>query len=393
MASQAVQQATKTPVRRRPSILSIAIELPECFEAAGIASDFNTENTCLQLTVKNKEMQVIYSLDAPMPYPIISDRAKAVFHIKTHILKIDVPVVQEMSPVELTESKENEMISEIAQTNPPESVEEKDEEVPPLESKKNKIQGTQIAHSRWLEPQLASEPRKPFARDEPLLVAEDEEKKIATDIFEDKPGSGGVDENVVLPSTCDFMAKDRFKGALDGFVFKLGEHGLGYYRDQAPCRVEWRQQTETLTIIVHVPAATDIQFEHTSPTCVQVRVKHDKGQTVFQVTTLAALDPELSRFDLTDDNCVIIFTKCKPGLWPANTPKKKSVSFDQNAVDISLNDVSQPHIQQQNNIPEVSISAIDNDRQHPFKKNGHVNDDEPDLAPISFKNTLLFEID
>ena len=40
-----------------------------------------------------------------------------------------------------------------------------------------------------------------------------------------------IQEKDEYPSKSNFYASDKFNGAMDGYVFKMGENGLGYYLD------------------------------------------------------------------------------------------------------------------------------------------------------------------
>ena len=49
--------------------------------------------------------------------------------------------------------------------------------------------------------------------------------------------------DIVGETAADFVAAATFAGARHDFVFRIGEHGIGYYRDGGAARVHSSQQS------------------------------------------------------------------------------------------------------------------------------------------------------
>ncbi|KAJ8600412.1 hypothetical protein CTAYLR_001452 [Chrysophaeum taylorii] len=333
------------PMSRRPKELVVAVELPGLGSVSGV--DLEAKARRLSLTAK-KEGTVVYSLDAGLPYEVDGDGGKAKFNTKSSVLSVTLPLVP---PPETPK--------EVVVADDEEEEEEDAREVRPVGS----LPG-ENDHSRWLE-SAAPAPRKPFATD--AISPRDDEAAPSDE--------GGA-----------FVAKDAFEGAMQGYVFKVGDRGLGYYADAVPpvARVEWRQKKDFVSLIAQLEAVEDAVLAFPGDRAVEVSCRFGDGRTTrFVAIFQAPVDPDRCRVDAADRNVAIVVYKRNPELWQDSKPV---VQFD-GALDVTTTARKLKKTAPSPLAAEKEVKAAGEDSITPD------GDTTTPVAPTTFQNTLLFDID
>lgn len=313
---------------QRPTELELEIELPLLASASHLELDVDDRRVVL----KAKD---IYSLDLKLPYPVFGEKGKAKFEKARKTLKVTMPV----RPPEVVKTEDV-----LGSPDAPPAVE-------PLEAEGEKaMEGKEQAdqassepqsgakrppqdHSRWLD----STPRAPRMEFPAAAPVETPAQGLASPSpppagAAPPPSAAQQHERVPEPTPQlavqgDFTASDRFRGAAAGYVFKLGQQGLGYYMDGAamggdaapaqhpPCK--FQQNEKTVSVLVQVPGIVAESVRVQYAPCESLVRFMDKDGTSYaaRLTTPQATSPEKSRHDVADKNMIVVLYKAEPGPW------------------------------------------------------------------------------
>ena len=421
----------------RPKELVATFELPLCETSKGIDVDFSADGRLLRFTQSNGDV-VRYSVDAYLSYAVDDTKATAKFSKQSRTLDVVAPVVATVvatpepalpnEPAETTdpvqEAPTNEPAQEAPTTEPvqeapttepaqeaptnepaqeaPPREEDAPKEISGPEQKKDVVlttkkeekepdaeappplslqqQGKKKSHSRWLEP-VAPEPRKSFATDVELPAA----------IIEEEPTPPPP------PPTKTYLPATTFLGAKPGFVFQKGPMGLGYYVDthRDPPRIEWRQELESIALIVDVKDATDVAIDHPAPTKVDIRISHnDAVVAAFSAKLAQPLDPDRCRADAADDNVAILLKKQSPAFWQPHSAILFSSGCLPTDISLASSGGVVDHIPSSDTRARTSTTPRSDRRPPPpVATSSSTPTEKIAIAPATFKNKLLFELD
>lgn len=207
----------------------------------------------------------VYKLDMTLPYPVYDKKGKAAYDKSKKALKVTLPVQPgtaiptSSSP---TKTESSNVVTEISSTSTSSS--------PASSPEKAKIVNkNKVEHDRWVEKKVtevsssianpeeeelseskklyqevqkqAELAKKKLAEQQAQLQAIDKKAEVetkketskaknatSTKTPENKPTVEEVDPNAPV-----FIESSSFKGRKNGYVFKRGDEGLGYYLDKA----------------------------------------------------------------------------------------------------------------------------------------------------------------
>lgn len=333
--------------QRRPKELIVAFELPDVDSAANVELECQVRQ--LTLTAKKADGSIANSVDAGLPYEVDGEAGRAKFVAKTRVLSVALPLVP---PPNATILKST--LPEPAQPDDQDTA-DVDE---PLSAKTGQSRLDDNSHARWLDrPQ--PEPRRDFAKDSIPSLPQHPEPVIDDD--------HSVDDDTW---SADFIERAQFEGSKQGYVYKTGDKGLGYYADLIP--VEWRQQPASVTLIVRLEAVRSVDLAFPSDCALRVTCRLEKRDASFLATFAGPIDQELCRADAADVNVAVIVRKVRHELW------QQPVYF-QGALDVCANPAAKPQLEKKSRCKRPEPPE-----PHP---------DPTPVAPTAFQNTLIFEID
>jgi dynein assembly factor 2 len=221
-------QISKMPANSIPRVLKLIVELPTVKKV----SDVNLEVTSLNVVVEVPEK---YYLDLMLPYEVQDNDGTAKFDKSTSKLTLELPVkpkAPDMAQLEAA-NRMSAMGADFDKGEEDGALSEgrgasDDEDLPPLEDP------PVIA-----DPEPASVPEKPAVVAENAAVAEKKSGEwlecatnsllVAETSAATAAAAGTVPDE--FKNGSEFIASDFWDGARPGYAFKLGDAGLGYYRD------------------------------------------------------------------------------------------------------------------------------------------------------------------
>mmetsp|Transcript_13617 Transcript_13617/g.16366 ORF Transcript_13617/g.16366 Transcript_13617/m.16366 type:complete len:632 (+) Transcript_13617:154-2049(+) len=241
---------------RRPDSLLVRISLPRLDKMSGVDLDVSKNRVLLT----KPEM---YRLDLSLPYEVDDSKGRAKFDKGRRALEVTLPVVP--APVPLAPSETEPAKPLITPIDPPSSSRSDAGDEKDQASKSATPEATQESAGEdepdiepWDEPQSAGggggqaeEGEEEAASDGPsdnerkwkeMMALHDEKHNVeeaANQIREKQSRADAAAEAAAaaasMPGTLegDFWAVSTFQGPRLGYVFKLGDEGLGYYKDQA----------------------------------------------------------------------------------------------------------------------------------------------------------------
>jgi len=325
-----------------------------------------------------------YRLTLKLPYPCDGEKGKAKFDKNKKELKVTIPVIapkyveqdevigqlEDKSPVSEIKSSNNENTKSTKQN---ENENENDASTDKLSEKERKQQ----TRAKFLEQQEAksrkeradhskfvtkSETNHRMEFDLPegaKLVATPPSHKPSPSSSSSPPSSSSSSSSIpsstppqvpvvpLFPVQGMFTASKKFMGHVPGYVFKLGEEGLGYYNDSDEVEVEeevevevevedviapydFKQLNEVITILVQVPRIdpktvnarfTEKQLLLSFHTIKEANDddddvdNHQNKRHVLILNTSEPLNTDKCRFDVADKNMIVVLYKLNNGLW------------------------------------------------------------------------------
>ena len=331
----------------RPNELVYTIELPSVGAANEVVLDVSERRLCLQF----KE---VYSLSIALPYPVVDNKGVAKFDKQRKSLTLTLPVKQREVEKEVEKKVEKEVVKEVEEKVVKE-VEEKvvkeeekevEKEVVVIPPKNNSRQ-----HARWVQEglHLVDEGEGKGSLREFIQQQSQEALRTTTTV------NRGIkeEEAVLLPQivreTEVFLESPIFSGRRDGYVFKRGDLGMGYYLDtssfsststvvqlppqqQVSPPFEFRETSTAVALLIQVSGivkescrvefdlfSLDIQFE------VEVEEAAKGGRRSFclgldlnEELCGGGIDVLTSKIDVAHQNMVVILMKNNPNeFWEA----------------------------------------------------------------------------
>jgi len=193
-----------------PRVLKLIVELPSVKKSSDVVLEVTTDNICIEVPGK-------YYLDLPLSYEIDEEKGDAKFDKVAQTLTLNLPVKPKPPDPKLLANRgglpsfgEGESDGDGALSEGGQS----EDELPPLEDSP------------------AAPPSQPLAT-EPKPPAPSQPQQTQREVFEPPPR----DEDLVPEEElAHFIASDSFAGKRQGYVFNMGDEGLGYYRDRKQFR-------------------------------------------------------------------------------------------------------------------------------------------------------------
>jgi len=417
----------------RPKELVIAIELPALISARSV--DLDVSDDRLQLFTMKK----IYELDLKLPYPVHGAKGKAKFLKKTRTLRVTVPVQPPPKPTKESEQKTDTpapaTVSDPATADESTTVadgqvtaNQTEEAVPETTSATSASSNKDTAsapvtgkpsapkHDQWVkpvDPEQASasralaediKRRAALAKKEAELALEGTATNKAENPAPETPDApADVEQTSDQPEapkasiSGDFVASKSFTGSQPGYVFQMGDKGLGYYRDTygqtktdaavvAPVPklpdVKMRQSLASATLLVNVAnvdeSKSSIDFQESS---VVFSLVADGTTSKFAIQLSGNILAEKCRFNVSSKNVAIVVHKETPSLWDTvgsvEFVSEKSDDAAETAAPDAETDVASPSTPE----PEAEKTEATADATN------------IDRTLLMFQNSHLFELD
>lgn len=423
----------------RPKELVIAIELPALSSARSVDLDVSDER--LQLFTMKK----IYELDLKLPYPVYGAKGKAKFMKKTRTLRVTVPVQPPPKPTKESEQKTDtpapDAASDPATTDETTTVtdsevttNETEEAVPETTSATSASTKEDAAsaavtgkasppkHDQWVKPvdpeqanasrALAEDikRRAALAKKEAELALEASAAEKAenpepetSDVTADAEQTSDQPEAPKATISGDFVASESFTGSQPGYVFKMGDKGLGYYRDTygqtkteaeaavaspAPKLpdVKMRQSLASATLLVNVAnvdeGKSSIDFQESS---VVFALVADGTTSKFAIQLSGNILTEKSRFNVSSKNVAIVVHKETPSLWDTvgsvECVSEKSDDKSENEAETATTET------------ETDVASPGTSEPEAEKTEDTTDATNIDRTLLMFQNSHLFELD
>jgi len=403
VSDHTMESTNTTSASTRPKNLVVRIDLPLAKRAGELDLDVSEAKLTLNSIEGNKGGHD-YSLDVRFSYPVVGDDGTAKWDKVNHVLTVTVPVVKAKGE-DLGEKRVTEVEVVQVEENKKEKKEKKEKEKKEKGKTMKKESSTTStsskteksdAHSRWLSSQgdksapiptpggngngngngnANSGGRRDFAQDGILptnnSAAEFFEitgERLDEDVDVDEANADAPEppqeEKVHVEG--EFTASDEFDGHREGYVFKFGKEGLGYYIDKPlhlkgetaatnagirkttqkkvyfankkgegeggesstdedkkvltvinSMHYEFRQNDRTVTILVQV---ANIDKNSVVPAftatscCVKFKCKGSEAEKTFEIKKLFdKIVPGEARVDISTANAVIILRKVNEG--------------------------------------------------------------------------------
>ena len=381
----------------RPAELVYKIDINKAAKASEVLLDVMPRT--LKLEYKD-----VYFIEIELPYPVDHTKAKAKFDKSTKILSVTIPVrppaasevraaqlkeatTEEVQPGDKSGDKEKEKKKEKEER---EEMRERDKKAVPA-VRKPAQKTVSLTHSERTS-SVSNDGSNPYLADDDdeMRKAREESEKLKNEIAaaaaaakakaeEDlkngvvppkpkpKPAVAAVAKTteepkrspatITIPEGATFVPSDVWAGAVNGYAFKRGDKGQGYYLDRAttpapqsdspqahteeegdttksspaagdgsskPVPFEFRQTRVAFAVLLQVPdvvAATVIV--HFTSGGFDVSFKAASGLTYSSGFTVhgGVLDSLKCRYDVASQNMVVVLTKAKvdEGMWGTAT--------------------------------------------------------------------------
>lgn len=316
----------------------------------------------------------VYALSLTLPYPVFDNKGAAKFDKTKKTLTLTLPV----RPAEIV-SMNAEVVEVITEVN-----DDLSQQIPAKEEivdasntgKAHKKKDESSIHSRWVAKEesmeKSTEDLKKEIAEQTKLTMEQKHQPIAKPSFEKSSQKARVTftDNVdstttkvsVAVENCDwtedFYPSDVFSGRRNGYIFKNGIFGVGYYKDQqqilkngttpdvstkqeisdtkivSSFPFETRQTLQTVAILVQVPAilretvrveytnrSVNVQFSVLLDVSGEAKAGTEETSTHYGALLEITADcydgiiPEQCRYDVAAQNMVIVLMKKNEVYW------------------------------------------------------------------------------
>jgi len=239
-----IEHKAQNQVSNVPKLLRLVVELPTVKKVG----DVNLEVTKCNIVV---EVDGKYYLDLPLPYEIDDANGTAKFDKVKQTLSLDLPVVPKAPDPDMIAAAKRAMSGIISEEDDgalDENKHESDEELQDLEEPADptpsKKKPAVPASDQKEDPPPA--PPKPPRPSEPLesgaggalmipQAAEAAKRADEEPALDEEEIAKRAEEELLAKLAeaqyPDFSPCDQFQGFRQGYAFKLGDNGLGYYRD------------------------------------------------------------------------------------------------------------------------------------------------------------------
>lgn len=336
----------------RPAELICKIEIPKVSRASKV-----------ELIVGERDIKLayldVYELLVKLPYPVFDKKGTAKFDKIKKTLVLTLPV----KPSEIVMNSPTP--GDDQEAKPGVADEEENEEKEAAAPRNTSVRAdpgseNKPKHGRWVS--SSDEGGAEFDKGKVLREEVDKKAREAIERLSsvvpdelanisedgDKCHRGDIDkDNEFLPAVC-------FVGKKDGYVFKRGDLGLGYYVDKlkrktlaatpatstegeessssdggatgtsSEIEFNFRQTEEAIALIVQVKNIVEstavVQFSHRGVDMrfsVCSRDGNDKSYKIFETgfDVKGSIDSNLCKYDVATQNMVIILHKMTPGIW------------------------------------------------------------------------------
>eukprot|EP01031_Cornospumella_fuschlensis_P024674 gene24674-29815_t len=192
-------QNTRRVTRSRCKELVYEVKLPKVTTPSLIKLDLTADHLTLSY-------EQVYLLSLALPLRVLEHKAKAKFDKHAHTLTVALPVIQQVEVAVEVEGDDNPQSPGLVQ----ETREDLDDA------------SIGVDHSRWVQATSAAQGDQDLAQQ----VQRAAELAKQTQALQKEADNNGE----------DFVASAKFQGSRPGYVFCMGDQGLGYYRDTRRAR-------------------------------------------------------------------------------------------------------------------------------------------------------------
>ena len=116
-----------------------------------------------------------------------------------------------------------------------------------------------------------------------------------------------------------FVSSASWRGPRDGYVYKTGDLGLGYYIDSSVQEAvyQWRQDEGSVTILVPVKGAVEGSMTHSFTSNSMVANFEGEDGTRFELDLhfSGTIDSTGCKGDVSEENIVFLLRKATSGYW------------------------------------------------------------------------------
>lgn len=353
------------PQSTRPAELIVRIEIPKVTVMADMILDVSERQ--LVLTYKTD-----YLLSLPLPYPVMDKKGVAKYDKASKCLTVSLPVQPPTAPAAseqpASSSPSSPTLKESPKTNKSESkaASAKSPSTTPSKQAENSSKAAsppkKDSHQRWVSDSSEEERSKAkILKDE--INRQAEEARLQA-LAAPPPSTRSVPETdtAALTSTPAvvvgeaFVRSESFAGGRDGYVFKRGDSGVGYYEDRKPKVVknddvhataltsksestsvaktmaknasefsfEYRQTVPAVAVLIQVPAIdpTSVHVKFHSR-LVQVFFEAGEGASPYALDLVPAheLKAKSCKFDVVQRNMCLVLSKQVETIWDEEASK------------------------------------------------------------------------
>eukprot|EP01031_Cornospumella_fuschlensis_P029747 gene29747-35920_t len=211
-------QNTRRVTRSRCKELVYEVKLPKVTTPSLIKLDLTADHLTLSY-------EQVYLLSLALPLRVLEHKAKAKFDKHAHTLTVALPVIQQVEVAVEVEGEDNPKSPGLVQ----ETGEDLDNastghttatatDAASTSTGAGKASGKKgVDHSRWVQATSAAQGDQDLAQ----------QVQRAAELAK---------QSQALQKDADFVASAKFQGSRPGYVFCMGDQGLGYYRDTRRAR-------------------------------------------------------------------------------------------------------------------------------------------------------------
>jgi len=340
--------ANRPPQSTRPAELVVRIEIPKVASMA----DVELEVSERRLVMNSK---AVYSLTLALPYPVDDKKGSAKYDKTAKCLNVTLPVKPPQAPPPKAVSSDDD--PSVSLPSPPKAspVDSPQPELssPPSSSPTGETKGPEHKkelHRRWVSETSEEEKKSAERLKEEIKKQADETLLNAPPPQPPAPKSADAvavsDVVGTQPSSEPFVPSATFAGKREGYVFKRGDQGVGYYKDskraftpstrsqnadtssaaapaqsseQTSCKdfpFEYRQTAVAVAVLVQVPGIIPTSATVTFSThLVSVKFQTDTQAYALDLKMSNEIVPEASKFDIVPRNMCLVLAKRNEAMW------------------------------------------------------------------------------